>query len=116
MQENTKENNKLMKAIYTDLLGNETTVTFDDLEVELLDKCDHSIFYKCTGYDSLGRQYEATVEKCCDEYLEITDIEMLSYMWHNKKPHQARLRLKAIRFWQDESVGGYACRIVARHL
>jgi hypothetical protein len=78
-----------------------TEVTFDGLQVELLDRCDHSAFYKCTGFDSLGRQYEASIEHCCDEYGDITDIERVSYMHHNRKPYQARTLLKSIRYWQS---------------
>lgn len=78
-----------------------TEVTFDDLEVELLDRVEYSNFYLCTGFDKLGRQYEGTVERCCGEYEEITDIERVSYMHHNRKPYQARTLLKSIRYWQS---------------
>lgn len=76
-------------------------VTFDDLQVQELDKVDRSVFYKCTGFDELGRQYEGVCEYCCDDLEGITDIQMISYMWHNKKPYQARARLKSINFWQS---------------
>lgn len=64
-------------GIYTTENGTEITVHFDDLEVELLDRVEYSRFYKCTGFDANGNTYVGTVEKCCDEYEEITDIEQL---------------------------------------
>lgn len=78
-----------------------TEVTFDDLEVELLDRVEHSSYYLCTGYDNLGRQYNGTVERCCGEYEGIEDIERVSYMHHNRKPYQARILLKSIRYWKS---------------
>ncbi len=92
-------------VIYETLLGDKIEVTFDDLQVEILDRCDHSIFYKCTGYDKVGRIYEATAEFCCGEFEGITDIEMVSYLWHNKKPGRARMLLKSIEFWQKVIAG-----------
>ncbi len=50
-------------------------VTFDDLEVELLDRVEHSSYYKCTGFDADGNIYEGVIEKCCGEYESIEDIE-----------------------------------------
>jgi len=53
----------------------EVEVTFDDLHGEVIDTVDHSIFYGITGYDSDGNKYSATSEFCCDELVDITDIE-----------------------------------------
>jgi hypothetical protein len=75
-------------------------VYFDNLQIQEIDRVDHSIFYTCTGYDDLGRQYEGTAEYCCDEFEAITDIEMVSHMHHNRKPYQARVLLKSIKYWQ----------------
>lgn len=88
-------------AIYTDNLDNETEVTFDDLQYQVMDSVDHSTFYECRGYDNLGRQYSGSVEYCCGEFEDITDIEMISHMHHNRKPYQARPLLKSIRYWQS---------------
>ncbi|ASU34387.1 hypothetical protein [Mucilaginibacter xinganensis] len=62
---------------YTNENGTEILVHFDDLQVELLDRCDHSAFYKCTGYDANGTEYVGTAEFCCGEFEAITDIEEL---------------------------------------
>lgn len=51
-------------------------ITFDDLEVELLDRVEHSSYYKCKGFDSDGNIYIGVIEKCCGEYEGITDIEL----------------------------------------
>ncbi len=80
-------------------------VTFDDLQVQKIDSVEHSVFYKCTGYDNLGRQYEGTAEFCCDELEGITDVEKVSNMHHNRKPYQARTLLKSIKYWQDVADG-----------
>lgn len=90
----------MKKAIYIDNLDNETEVTFDDLEYQIMDKEDHSIFFECRGFDALGRQYSGSIEYCCGEYESVTDIERISHMHHNRKPYQARPLLKSIRYWQ----------------
>jgi len=57
--------------------NNGKQITFDDLEVELLDRVEASAFYKCTGFDECGNLYEGVIEKCCGEYEGIEDIEMV---------------------------------------
>lgn len=86
---------------YTETLGDQTQVNFDDLQGEVLDRCDHSIFYAITGEDDKGRQYSATSEYCCGEFECITDIVRETWMWRNKKPYQARVLLKSIRYWRS---------------
>lgn len=76
-------------------------VNFDDLQVELIDRVEHSCFYKATGYDAMGRQYEATSEFCCGDFEAVSDIERVSNMHHNRKPYQARTLLKSINYWKD---------------
>jgi len=88
-------------AYYKSLLGKQWQVTFDDLQVQEVDRIEHTVFYTCTGYDELGRIYTGVSEFTCDEFEGIMDIEMVSHMHHNRKPYQARVLLKSISHWQS---------------
>lgn len=66
----------MQKAIYKHDEG-EVEVTFDDMEYQFLSREDHSSFYECRGYDAEGNIYSGIVEKCCDEYEPIEDIEFV---------------------------------------
>lgn len=91
-----------MKTLtHTDNLDRIFTVHWDDLQVQPIEYIDRSVFYKCTGYDDLGRQYYGISEFCCGEFEEISEVERISHMHHNRKPYQARALLKSIRYWQS---------------
>lgn len=87
--------------IHKDNLDREFTVFWDDLQIEVVDSVERSVFYKCSGYDNLGRQYTGVSEFCCDEFEGVEDVERISHMHHNRKPYQARVLLKSIRYWQS---------------
>lgn len=97
-------------AIYTDNIGNQTEITFDDIMGQEIDRVDRSVFYVIHGEDSLGRQYSATSEFCCGEFEGITEIERISHMHHNRKPYQARPLLKSIKYWQSVVNGTLAAK------
>lgn len=81
---------------------NNKEITFDDMEYQYLDSVDHSATYECRGYDKRGNIYSGIVEKCCDEYGDIEDIELVSHAFiAEKKPYKARPLLKSIRYWQN---------------
>lgn len=91
----------MITLTHKDNLGSDFTVFWDDLQIEVVDSIERSIFYKCSGYDSLGRQYTGVAEFCCDELEGISDVERISHMHRNKKPFQTRKLLKSIRYWQS---------------
>lgn len=62
---------------YTNEHGVEIRVHFDDIQGEVIDRVDHSVFYAITGFDANGNEYTATSEFCCGEFEAITDIEEL---------------------------------------
>lgn len=72
----------MQKAIYTDG-ESETEVTFDDMEYQYIESVDHSIIYECRGYDAEGNIYSGIVDKTCDEYGSIEDIQLVES--HNHK-------------------------------
>ena len=57
----------------------EIEVTFDDLQYQYLshDSEERSVTYECRGFDSDGNIYYGIAEFCCDELVEITDIECI---------------------------------------
>jgi|SRR5215217_3218314 len=89
------------KLIHEDSLGSFFTVFWDDLQIDRIESIERSVFYKCTGYDALGREYEGISEYCCGEFEGITEVERITHMHRNKKPYQARVLLKSIRYWQS---------------
>lgn len=87
----------ILKADY-----NGKEITFDDLEYQFMDRVEHSTFFECRGYDERGNVYAGSVERCCDEYEPVTDIELIIHARNiEKKPYQARILLKSIRHWQS---------------
>lgn len=64
-------------TIYTTESGTEVQVHFDDLQGEIIDAVDHSVFYGIEGFDANGNKYSATSEFTCGEFEQITDIEQL---------------------------------------
>lgn len=91
----------MIELTHKDDLDCEFTVVWDDLQIEAIDAIERSVFYKCSGYDSLGRQYVGVSEFCCDELEGVQDIERITHMHRNKKAYQARVLLKSIRYWQS---------------
>jgi hypothetical protein len=67
----------MINKTYHNERGIDVLVHFDDLEYQKLEAVGHSIFYECRGFDVNGGEYSGVVEKCCGEYLGITDIEEL---------------------------------------
>lgn len=57
----------------------EIKVHFDDLQGEVIDSVDHSVFYGITGVDDNGNEYSATSQFCCGEFEGIEDIEPIGY-------------------------------------
>ncbi len=76
-------------------------ITFDDLEYQSLDGVDHTVIYECRGYDERGNTYTGIIDKTCDKYGDIEFIEVLLHARiKEKKPYQARVLLKSVRYWQ----------------
>lgn len=64
----------MITQIYTDENGKQIEVVFDELQYQVIDKVDHSIYYECRGMDKDGNEYSGSAEYCCDELQQIEEI------------------------------------------
>jgi|ERR1700744_866161 len=94
---------KDMKVTHINENNTEVIIDFDDMEYQYLshDSEERLTTYECRGQDERGNVYSGIVDCCCDEYGDISDIELVSHARNSeKKPYRARILLKSIRYWQ----------------